>query len=479
MAKQTKDKSRIFQALSRDGLEVSQSDPGIYSVRLSNHNANTPVAEVLLPDELPLESKALGQLANLANVQHPDGGHIKRCCATPDFHPGDTGIAIGSVTESNEVIIPQAVGVDVCCGMRLHTTDMNLDQFLTGKKDFIKAMSGDYLLGTRDVVMSKEAMVAMFNRGVPAWLDEVKKSPLGSMSRTDLSGIESDIERMMFSGSYDGNTGHVPDELWSCNDVIRDEGLGTIGRGNHFVEIQVVEEILDKSKAYELGVKKRQIVFMIHSGSRNVGRHTGSTWHDIAKGLWPKDLKHPESKIFPISMKTNREEFEQYVEAERTASNYASVNRVILAELFQIRMREVFGDFGSPLIYDLPHNITLKEGDNWISRKGACPAHSGQPVIIPGSMGSASYLLVGCGSDRFLNSASHGAGRSQSRGSMNGKDEKRLGLESVECITLRAERRIEEAPAAYKDIGPVIEAQVKLGLVSVVAKMKPLLTFKA
>jgi len=118
-----------------------------------------------------------------------------------------------------------------------------------------------------------------------------------------------------------------------------------------------------------------------------------------------------------------------------------------------------------------------------VTRKGACPAHAGQPVIIPGSMGTTSYLLIGKGNPEFLRSASHGAGRLRSRFSLNrkgaDKSEESLGLIGVDCITLREERRIEEAPAAYKPIQPVIEAQVAAEMVSVVAHLRPVLTFKA
>lgn len=159
------------------------------------------------------------------------------------------------------------------------------------------------------------------------------------------------------------------------------------------------------------------------------------------------------------------------------------MNRLLLSELLRLRLREVYGDVAAPLVYDLPHNITLPEGKGWITRKGACPAHDGQPVIIPGSMATASYLLVGLGNSHWCCSASHGAGRSHSRFDLNRKGNKAseddLGLTGVDCITLREERRIEEAPAAYKPITPVIDAQVKAGLVKVVARMQPILTFKA
>lgn len=154
-----------------------------------------------------------------------------------------------------------------------------------------------------------------------------------------------------------------------------------------------------------------------------------------------------------------------------------------MAELLRLRLREIYGDIAAPLVYDLPHNITLQKSDRWIIRKGACPAYSTQPVIIPGSMGSPSYLLIGLGNERFLASASHGAGGAKSRFSLSRRganhDDASLGLTGIDCITLRKERRIEEAPAAYKPIQPVIDAQVKRGIVKVVAKLKPILTFKA
>jgi tRNA-splicing ligase RtcB (3'-phosphate/5'-hydroxy nucleic acid ligase) len=154
----------------------------------------------------------------------------------------------------------------------------------------------------------------------------------------------------------------------------------------------------------------------------------------------------------------------------------------LLAELMRHRLREVHGDIAAPLIYDLPHNITLPvDSRRWITRKGACPASEGQPVIIPGSMGAPSFLLVGRGNERFLASASHGAGRARSRFSMGRRPatEDELGLSGVDCITMRAERRIEEAPAAYKPIEPVITCQVEAGMVDVVARLRPLMTFKA
>lgn len=487
------DERRLLRALAREGLTVTHSG-SVYTVRLTT-DPSAPAAEILLPSELPLEAKAVKQLAQLASAHHPDGGGVCRVCATPDFHPGDAGVAIGSVVESENILIP--AGTDINCGMRLHVTDLSLDSFLAKKAAFVEKLKGDYLLGTRDVGMSASAMAAMFTHGIPAWAHEAKREPLGRMSLVDwdqvfreamsddlVDGLGRPFPRVYGQGSLHGSCGWAPPDLVpEDGSPVRDDGLATVGRGNHFVEVQVVDEVVDKSRAYQWGVRKGQVAFMVHSGSRNVGRYIGGLWATKAREAWPKGVKYPESGIFTISSRSDL--FDQYLAAEATASNYGFVNRALLAELLRLRLREVYGpSVEAPLVYDLPHNITLPENGKWVFRKGACPAHEGQPVIIPGSMGTSSFLCVGLGNDRWISSASHGAGRAQSRGAMGRfvRDEahaKALGLEGVECITLREERRIEEAPNAYKDIRPIIDAQVKQGTIQTVARMRPLLTFKA
>jgi tRNA-splicing ligase RtcB len=291
--------------------------------------------------------------------------------------------------------------------------------------------------------------------------------------------MERELARVHLGGSLPGNAGWAPEDLVPETGLVRDGGLGTIGGGNHFVEVQVVEEIQDRALAWEWGVKAGSIAFMIHSGSRNVGKHIGGYWKDRAVEAWPRGVRHPPSRIFPLSWKADPDLANAYLEAEATAANYGFVNRMILAEMLRQRLRALVGEVEAPLIYDLPHNISLKEGDRWVARKGACPAHAGQPVIIPGSMGTASYLLVGEGREQWLSSASHGAGRAVSRFEMGRIPKEKLGLAGVDCITLKEERRMEEAPAAYKPITSVIDAQVRQGTVRPVARLRPVLTFKA
>lgn len=476
----SKNLTRLVRAIARQGLDLKYQD-GVYSIRWANQ-PHAPVAEVLLPENFPVEIKAFKQLANLALANHPLGGCVCRVCATPDFHPGDVGIAIGSIVETSEQIIPAAVGSDINCGMRLHVANLSVEQFLSQRERFVDLMKGDYFFGTRDVTMTDTAMGSLFQNGVMGWLDQMLTNPTGCLVRSDLPQLAQESDRIFHFGTLKGHPRWAPQEL-TKGDFIRDGGLATIGGGNHFVEVQWVEEVVNRKLAYEWGIKQGQIALMIHSGSRQVGKYIGGMWRDFAQQAWPKNFKYPQSRLFPLSVKANPGLVNDYLEAEATAANYGFINRLLLAEILRLRMREVYGDVEAPLIYDLPHNITLQEGGKWVTRKGACPAYDGQPVIIPGSMGSPSYLLVGCGNNVFLNSASHGAGRIHSRFEMTRGGAKAteadLGLVGVDCITLREERRFEEAPAAYKPIIPVIETQVEGGLVEVVAKLQPILTFKA
>jgi tRNA-splicing ligase RtcB (3'-phosphate/5'-hydroxy nucleic acid ligase) len=478
---QSKNLSRLLRALARQGLEVTYQDR-VYSVRLQNYS-DFPTAEVLLPEDFALEGKALQQLANLATISHPLGGKVLRVCATPDFHPGDAGVAIGSIAQTQGMVIPSAVGSDINCGMRLHVANLSLEEFLNKRDRFVELMKGDYLLGTRDVSMDAQTARGMFQNGILGWLEGITANPMGSVIKSNFDQLWQESDRVYCSGSFEGDIRYAPPELVPETGIVRDGDLATIGSGNHFVEIQIVEKVEDKNIAYAWGVKEGQLAFTIHSGSRSVGKYIGGMWRDRAWQAWQIGTAYPNSRLFPLCTNVNPDLVTSYLQAEATAANYAFVNRLLLAELLRLRLRQVYGEIEAPLVYDLPHNITLADGENWIVRKGACPAYEGQPVIIPGSMGSPSYLLMGLGCDRFLSSASHGAGRVKSRFSMSRQgacsDEKSLGLTGVDCITLREERRIEEAPAAYKPIQPVIDAQVRAGMVKVVAKLKPILTFKA
>jgi tRNA-splicing ligase RtcB len=471
-----KNLERVLRALARDGFSVLK-DGSVFSVTHRDHGDLR--ARVLLPEGFALDKKALAQLCAFAGASHPAGGRVCAACATPDFHPGAL-VPVGAVIATTlDMVIPQAIGTDIQCGMRMHVLDLGLDAFLARKSEWIELLKGDLLLGTRDLPMRVATVRAMLDGGAMAWLEATRVDPLGMLARADLDQIERELERSFGLGSDPGDADYAPQDLLpEGRDVVRDSFMGTMGGGNHFVELQVVDEIVDGAHAFEWGVRRGQLAIMIHSGSRALGAFIGGEWMERARAKWPEGAKHPESGIFTL----HGEDAERYVTALRTASNYANVNRLLLAEMVRDRTREVFGrDVEMPLVFDVPHNTVTREEERYVHRKGATPAYDGQPVLIPGSMGQSSYLLVGLGSDEHLRSASHGAGRARPRGDMRksaarGED---LGLAAVECITLRRERMIEEAPAAYKDVVPVVKIQADVGIARPVARMRPLLTFKA
>ena len=470
-----------LRALAREGLSVER-DGNLVRVRSLKQPDGLP-AEVLLPADHPLDSKALKQLVGFAQVRHPAGGQVLQAFATPDFHPGSV-VPVGCVLATSEIVIPAAIGTDINCGMRLHVADLSVDELLARKPEWLKALKGDLLMSTRDLPMDVPQIRAMFRSGPFGWLEEVERRPLGLLARADLRQLQDELNRSFDLGSLEGDEDYAPiDMMPDDRDVVRDCFIGTIGGGNHFVELQVVEEVLDRQWAFQWGVRKGQVAVMAHSGSRRVGIIVGQSWMQAAKDRWPVGVAHPD--IFSL----HGEAAASYVRAMNTAANYAAVNRLLLVEMVRDRLRQCFPGLELPLVFDAPHNIVTEvspqramgqEGRLYIHRKGATPARFGQPVLIPGSMDQASYLMVGLGSERFLQSASHGAGRKLSRRDMHRLDKTGadLGLDSIECVTLKSERLVQEAPAAYKEIGSVVQVQADAGIATPVARLRPLLTFK-
>ena len=470
--------ARLAKAFAAHGITVER-DGNIVKVASHAPSLDAGVsAEILLPECLPLEAKAVSQLLAFAGVRHPSGGHVCRACATPDFHPGDP-VPVGSIlVTSHDFVVPQAVGTDINCGMRLHVTDLTVERFLAGKGELVSLLRKDLLEASRNVPTSPHAMTALFQDGLSAFWGTMRQTPEGLFAQLDFSQVSKEAEMLFAASHVKGNASYAPEVLQDMRrGMLRDPGLATIGSGNHFCEIQYVAEVLDRHRSYALGVRQGQVAVMVHSGSRDVGFYVGRRWMDRARAEWPAGLKHPESGLYglvgPLA--------DEYLSAMHAAAHYADANRALIMELVRQRVRQVYGDQAMPLVCDVPHNIVLREAIGNVHRKGSTPAHSGQPLLIPGSMGDDSYLLDGLGNERWASSASHGAGRAVSRTEMSWAA-KRQPLQSArpfECITLKEERRIEEAPGAYKPIGPVIQSQVEEGLVRPIARLSPLLTFKA
>ena len=465
---------QVFNNFSNRGISLTRTNDNTISI--ANTNGDIPI-DIILPLDFDLEKEAVEQLISFAHITSHNGTKMKCACATPDFHKGST-IPVGSVVVTpHDLVIPSAIGTDINCGMRLHNTGLTLDKFLSHKSQLIEKLKGDLLGGTRDIPTTSNAMQALFQYGLSAFWEEIKKTPRGIFTKIDYTKVYSELFKLHDSAFENGNHTYAPENLMN-REWMRDPSLGTIGGGNHFYEFQVVSKIVDRQKAYENNLKVGDVVYMIHTGSRDVGFYVGNRWVDKAKELYPSGVKHPDNKIYCIEGDMASE----YIAAMHSAAHYATANRALLAEIARQRINEIYNVDDNNLVADVPHNIVLKEDIGNVHRKGATPAYENQLLLIPGSMGHDSYLLSGLGNDRWLRSASHGAGRNYSRGEISFKGKKNnslLGLDGIECITLTEERKIEEAPGAYKNIGKVIQSQVDEKVVEPIAIFSPITTFKA
>ncbi|MDR3379808.1 RtcB family protein [Cupriavidus basilensis] len=458
---------RLQKALQRQGIHVERSQ-GVYHLR--NEHAQ---ASVLLPATLALEAKAVRQLLDFAAVRSANGHHgVCKACATPDFHPG--GIApVGSIVATDaDFVIPAAIGTDINCGMRLITTGLKQAALLPQQDALVSRLTRALLDNGRDVPVHSAAFRALFDEGPAAFIDRV--APQGLWAQVDRARLDDELAACVGLDAFGGSARYAPDAHVGNREVFRDPCLGTPGGGNHFVELQVVDEIFDRHAAYRVGLAPGDVVAMIHSGSRDVGFYVGRRWMDRARQAWPAGLKHPTSGLYGLAGSLAHE----YLVAMGTAARYAWANRVVLAELVRKELAELCGATASRLVVDVPHNVVLRENGLNIHRKGATPAHHGDLALIPGSMGDASYIVSGLGHTDWLSSCSHGAGRSVRRQALRRlkSDHANAGWR---CVTLREERRVEEAPEAYKPIGPVLQAQEEAGLIEAVARLKPWVTFKA
>lgn len=460
---------RLARAFARSGIALTHRD-GVYHIR--NESAE---ASILLPASLPLEEKAVRQLLAFASVRSPDGAHgACRACATPDFHPGSIAPVGSIVATDRDFVIPAAIGTDVNCGMRLLTTGLSRDQLAPHKEALVTRLTRSLLDNGRDIPVSTAAFRALFDEGPAAFLDSV--APAGLWASCDRNRLRAELAACVGLGSFRGGARHVPAAFTGeKHAVFRDPCLGTPGAGNHFVELQVVAEVLDRHAAYRAGLRKDDVVVMIHSGSREVGFFVGQAWMARARAEWPAGVRHPESGLYGLAGPLAHD----YLEAMGAASRYAWANRVVLAELVRADLEAVTGAGASRLVVDVPHNVVLEEQGLNVHRKGATPAHPDQFALIPGSMGDSSYLATGLGHADWLSSCSHGAGRRMRRQQVRSLRAAPGEDRSWQCVTLREERRIEEAPQAYKPIGPVIEAQEQAGLIKAAVRLQPWVTFKA
>ncbi|MBY0231380.1 MAG: RtcB family protein [Gemmataceae bacterium] len=489
--------------------------------RLKVRNPQGIDATLFAREDVPVEGAAVAELLamlqlreTVERVAQAAGGFdeppaIERVAVTPDFHKA-AGIPVGTVMKTRGFVVPQAIGNDVNCGMRLHLTDLDADDVPARLDELESACRRLYFEAGRSIPMTRRQRMGLLTNGLMGLLEETPADfREGLWPLFHEAGVEKQLSRIDRNGSLPAK--HVwglDDSFLGGDEPSRDAQIGSIGGGNHFVEIQRVEKVLDGAVAHAWGLKRGKVVVMVHTGSVGVGHVCGGWVREALKAAYPSALKHPENGIFVLSSGRGAAT-ERFWDALHNAANFAFANRMWLALMAWAALREVFGEVSSELLYDAPHNLVWEEDGAFVHRKGACPArdalalaetpfrYEGEPVLVPGSMGASSFVLVGGGNAEALSSASHGAGRALSRGeAAKGHDEEfDAFMKRFRVVTpvdfrradLRMRRDIldkklaeikQEAPHAYKGIGPIVRTLEGAGMARPVAELSPLMTVK-
>lgn len=432
---------------------------------------------------------ALEQIANVASLP----GIVGYSLAMPDVHQG-YGFPIGAVAAFDEdegIISPGGVGYDISCGVRLMVSSVTVEE-VTGR---LEALAQSLFSAVPSGVGSRGALSLSAK-------DLQKVLAHGARWAVEKGfGDGHDLTRIEEGGFLDGADGSALSQR--ALDRGRDQ-LGTLGSGNHFIEVQAVEALFDTPRAWAWGLREGAVVVLIHCGSRGLGHQVCD---DALKAMnrikGPSAVPVPDRQLCCAPLRS--EEGRRYLAAMRAAANFALANRQVIGW----KVREVFRSLGLSdlrLLYDVSHNTAhvethVAEGKRrrlCVHRKGATralpPGHAalpaelrplGQPVLVPGSMGTASYVLAGTerGAEETFASTCHGAGRRLSRQAAKaataGEDvARRLARQGIVVVAERAATLSEEAPEAYKEIGAVVDVMDRAGIGSLVARLCPLAVIK-
>ena len=452
--------------------------------------ARVLASETLLDDII--EDRSLNQLVNVATLP----GIKEASLVMPDVHEG-YGFPIGGVAATaypEGVISPGGIGYDINCGVRLLTSELQL----TDIKDKVEALSKE-MYAQIPSGMGKGGQIILSAKEI----DEVLVK--GAEWAIDNGyGIKEDL-------AYIESNGKLADaDPFFVSEMAKKRGtdqLGTIGSGNHFVEVDYIDEIYDDSIAKSYGLQKGKVVVLIHTGSRGLGHQVATDYiRQMMIAMAKYGIKVPDRELACVPF--NSEEGQNYFKAMCAAANYAWCNREVISWEARIAWEIIFGrEAGTlSLMYDIAHNIAKiethtvegTEQQMIVHRKGATRAFGpgfkelpqryrevGQPVIIPGSMGTCSYVLAGTSRsyDITFGSCCHGAGRRLSRTAVK---------RQVNAPVLKAQLRekgifieagsfkgiAEEAPIAYKDVNLVVETVSASGIAKKVVKLKPVAVLK-
>ena len=434
--------------------------------------------------------QSLTQVANVATLP----GIVGHSLAMPDIHWG-YGFPIGGVAAfdlDEGIVSPGGVGYDINCGCRLMTTRLRADEIRPLMKNLVSALFQNIPAGvgsTSTIRLSKNDEAKVVVQGA-AWA--VKKG----------FGTNEDLERTEDLGAMEGADPSVLSERAIKRG--RDQ-LGTLGSGNHFLEVQVVDRIYNSEKANAYNLFEGQVTIFIHSGSRGLGHQVCDDFlKQMSTQLSKESFELPDRQLACARLKSDQGR--RYLAAMACAANYAWANRQILMYWTQETLLKALSinphELGMRLLYDVCHNIAKKELHSiegkeavlCVHRKGATralpPRHSllpevyrnvGQPVLIPGDMGTHSYVLAGEEGAMLhsFGSSCHGAGRVLSRTQATKKAKGRAIHRELEdkgiFVQSRGKRTLkEEISEAYKDVSQVVDVVHGAGLASKVARLRPL-----
>jgi tRNA-splicing ligase RtcB len=476
-------------------MEIKKISDFKYEVEKTG-NMRVPAIIYSSPTLLPFIEKdlALQQLLNVASLK----GIISYSIGMPDMHQGYAfpigGIAAFDAAEG--VVSPGGVGFDINCGVRVIRTNLRYEDV----KDYLPELGR---------ILFKNVPSGVGSTGLEKFgADEARRAmKLGLMWAQEKGFAEQyDIENIEDSGCLES----AEPEFVSRKAVDRGrEEFGTLGAGNHFLEIDKVEKIYDPKVAQAFGLFEGQIVIWIHTGSRGLG-------HQIATDFIQIMLPRMETYKIPlfdkdfVSLPIRASESQMYLGAMAAAANFAWVNRQVITYFIRKSFSQVFKTpfekLGMDILYDVAHNIAKfekytvggKEMLLLVHRKGATRAFPkghpalkgkfreiGQPVLLPGDMRRGSYILVGSNKavEETFGSVAHGAGRLKSRHSAVKEisfEEIKREMDESDILLFAADKKVarEEAPQAYKDVDAVVEPIIEEGLATAVARTKPLLVIK-
>ena len=472
--------------------EIKKIRDNVYEIPGSYNKKMRASGRFYIDDESfeALEEGAVQQIVNVACLP----GIQRYSIGLPDIHYG-YGFPIGGVAAfslRNGIVSPGGVGFDINCGVRLIKSNLTLDDI------------GEHL----------DELTEKLFKNIP--------SGVGSKGRIRLD--ENEINDVLdYGAEWAVNNGYGwPEDLEVLEEngrmvdadssIVSDKAkkrgipqLGSLGSGNHFLEVQIVDEIYNEAVAKVYGLEKGMIVIMIHSGSRGCGHQVCSDYLRVMDKAYKKykiNLDDRQLACAPLDSK----EAQDYIQAMAAAANYAWANRQMMTHWVRETFEEVLGksakDMEMYIVYDVAHNIVKmethkvykREEELLVHRKGATRAFGpgrpevpekyrevGQPVLIPGTMGTASYVLHGTevAMEETFGSTAHGAGRILSRSQAKkdySPDEITKDMES-KGIKIKATSKhviAEEAPGAYKDVDSVVRVSDSTGIAKLVAKVKPL-----